>query len=215
MVVCRMKIDGRVTGVGVEDTGPLSAQVKRHRDTPVGTFRLKPRVASLRSCATVPIEQRQPVVRASLLLGRGKSRHPSLSRHRPLGLAFYFLLVTTAAIAALQSSPRLARASLMQVTFWMRPLVPHCCFSMSALHVFLAAATSANLVLHASERSATRSLRQVAMRLPPGLMSPQTFLISALQAPIPDFRSRPPDCAIAPDTKRNDKAAQIDKIFSI
>ena len=75
----------------------------------------------------------------------------------------------------------------MQVTFWMRPLVPHCCFSMSALHVFLAAATSAILALQASERSATRSLRQVAMRLPPGLMSPQTFLISALQAPTPDF----------------------------
>jgi hypothetical protein len=52
------------------------------------------------------------------------------------------------------------------------------------------------------------------MRLPPGLVSPQTFLISALQAPIPDFPP-PPDCAIAPDVNTNDKAAKIDKIFSI
>jgi len=34
------------------------------------------------------------------------------------------------------------------------------------------------------------------------------FLISAAQAPTPD-------CAIALDTRRNDKVAQIDKIFSI
>ena len=47
------------------------------------------------------------------------------------------------------------------------------------------------------------------MRRPPGSMLPQTFLISATQAPAP------PDCAMAPDTKRNDKAALTDKIFSI
>jgi hypothetical protein len=42
-------------------------------------------------------------------------------------LAFYFLRVTTAAIAALQSSPKLVRASLMQATFWMRRRsVLHC-----------------------------------------------------------------------------------------
>jgi hypothetical protein len=121
---------------------------------------------------------------------------------------FYFLPVTTAAIAALQSSPRLARAPRMQVTFWMPPLAAHCCFSMSARHDFPAAATSASLALHTSERSATRSLRQVATRPPPGLMVPQAFLISAAQAPRPD-------CAVALDTKMSDKAAQINKGFSI
>jgi hypothetical protein len=40
-------------------------------------------------------------------------------------------------------------------------------------------------------------------------MLAQTFLISAAQAPTP------PDCAIALDTRRNDRVAQIDKIFSI
>jgi hypothetical protein len=39
-------------------------------------------------------------------------------------------------------------------------------------------------------------------------MLAQTFLISVAQAPTPD-------CAIALDTRRNDKVAQIDKIFSI
>jgi hypothetical protein len=39
-------------------------------------------------------------------------------------------------------------------------------------------------------------------------MLAQAFLISASQAP-------KRDCAIALDTSRNDKAAQIDKIFSI
>jgi hypothetical protein len=39
-------------------------------------------------------------------------------------------------------------------------------------------------------------------------MLAQTFLISAAQAPTPDR-------AIALDTRRNDKVAQIDKIFSI
>ena len=46
------------------------------------------------------------------------------------------------------------------------------------------------------------------MRRPPGSMLPQTFLMSATQAPTP------PDAAIAPDMKRNDKVALIDKIFS-
>jgi len=40
-------------------------------------------------------------------------------------------------------------------------------------------------------------------------MLPQTFLMSATQAPTPLV------CAIATDTKRNDKVALIDKIFSI
>jgi hypothetical protein len=39
-------------------------------------------------------------------------------------------------------------------------------------------------------------------------MLAQTFLISAAQAPTPD-------CAIALDTRRNDRVAQIDEIFSI
>ena len=135
-------------------------------------------------------------------------------------LAFYFLRVTTAAIAALQSSPKLVMASLMQATFLMRRRSVLHCFSTSARHVFPAAATGANLALHTSERSATCSLRQVAMRLPQGLMSLQTFLISALQAPIPDFAAPADcaptlDCAIAPDTKSNDRVAQIGKSFSI
>jgi len=95
----------------------------------------------------------------------------------------------------------------MHVTFWVRRvLVPHC-FSTSARHIFPAAAISA-IHLHTSERSATRSLRQVAMRRFPGSMLPQAFLISAAQAPRPDR-------AIALETKRNDTVAQIDKIFSI
>jgi hypothetical protein len=39
-------------------------------------------------------------------------------------------------------------------------------------------------------------------------MSAQTFLISVAQ-------ESTPDCAIALDTRRNDKVTQIDKIFSI
>jgi hypothetical protein len=123
-------------------------------------------------------------------------------------LAFYFLRVTTAAIAALQSSPKLVMASLMQATFWIRRRSVLHCFCTSARHVFPAAATSANLALHTSERSATCSLTQVAIRRFPGSMLAQTFLISAAQAPTSD-------CAIALDTRRNDKVAQIDKIFSI
>ena len=92
------------------------------------------------------------VTKPALRLGQSRPRVlPKLPDRCPL--APYFLLVTIATTAALQSSPRLAMAFLMQVTFCMRPLVPHCCFSMSPLHVFLAAATSANLVLHTSERS--------------------------------------------------------------
>jgi hypothetical protein len=44
------------------------------------------------------------------------------------------------------------------------------------------------------------------MRRFPGSMLAQAFLISSAQAP---------NCAIALDTSRNDKAAQTDKIFSI
>ena len=100
----------------------------------------------------------------------------------PVTIGRYFRL---AIVSEIGEAPR------MQVTFWMPPLEAHCCFSMSARHVFLAAAISASLALHTSEMSATRSLRQVAMRPPPGLMVPQAFLISAAQAPRPD-------CAIAP-----------------
>ena len=120
----------------------------------------------------------------------------------------YSLRVTTAAIAALQSSPSFVRASLTQATFWMRRrTVPHCP-STSVRHVFPAAATSASLALHTSERSVRCSLTQAAIRLLPGWMLAQAFFISASQAP-----NR--DCANAPETSRNDKAAQIDKIFSI
>src|SRR5262249_15073226 len=136
-----------------------------------------------------------------LMQGRSQTRDFAM-----LPACFYFWRVTTAATAALQWSPRLERAFLMQATFWMRPRsVPHC-FSTSARHVFPAAATSANLALHTSERSVTCSLRQVAMRRFPGSMLAQAFLISSAQAP---------NCAIALDTSNNDKAAQTDKIFSI
>ena len=78
----------------------------------------------------------------------------------------------------------------MQATFLMRRLsVPHC-FSTSARHVFPAAATSANLALHTSERSVRRSLRQAAIRRFPGSMSAQTFLMSAAQAPTRELRHR-------------------------
>ena len=95
----------------------------------------------------------------------------------PANACFYFLRAATAATAALQSSLRLERAFLMQATFWIRRRsVPHCCCT-SVRHVFPAAATSANLALHTSERSVTCSLRQVAMRRFPGLMLAQVFYI--------------------------------------
>ena len=69
------------------------------------------------------------------------------------------------------------------------------------------AANSANLDLQTSERSTRRSLRHAAMRPFSGSILPQTFLISAAQAPTPD-------CASAPDTKRNDKVAEKNTYFT-
>src|SRR5262245_31175592 len=97
----------------------------------------------------------------------------------------------------------------MQATFWIYRVTVLHCFSASARHAFTAAATSANLLLHASERFVRFSLTQVAIRPPPGSTLAQAFLMSAAQAPVD------PVCAIALDTNKKINAAEVDRTLSI